>query len=279
MLLREKEGEEAPSRMSAMERFLQNLIDQRPSKRRSPGIAGFLSKQGVGRRDPGDPQWIVYAEEDFTRAEVLLRSEGFPQLKSEKPPARPVRRGRDSHRNLLVAVSSLNGDLALPRGARFIAMAAGDAAAIPHEVVLVCQDLRVLQRVHEFAWLNSYVHGRSALVMFRGGAGVSGFRVAACDAALRESTAPVLALVDLDVTGLVAAARLERLEGLCVPSWPTMGRLLAAAKPTPAPRRHPLLEAPTHRDVQHAWQLLRQYSRGVCSADFPAAADDLAQAA
>lgn len=272
---REKEGEEAPSRMSAMERFLQNLVDQRPAKRRSPGVAGFLSKQGVGHPDPNDPRWILYGDDDFARAEALLRSEGLPPLKAERPTAKPIRRSPESHRNLLVAVSNLNGGPELPRGVRFLAMAACDAAAMPHEVLLVCQDIRVLQRIREFTWLQDYLGGRSALVLFRGGAGVSGFRVAACEAAMRESKAPVLAIVDVDTTGLVAAARLERLERLCVPSWPIVGRLLAASKATPAPRRHPLLEMPTHEDVARAWRLLRQYSRGVSSADFPVRADSI----
>lgn len=270
---RGNEGEGAPSRMSATERFLQNLLDQRPAKRRSPGVAGYLSKQGVGQPDPHDPRWILYGDEDSSRAEALLRSEGLPPLKVERPSAKPIRSTPDAHRHLLVAVSSLNGGPELPKGVRFLAMAACDAAAMPHEVLLICQDIRVLQRIREFTWLQDYLGGRSALVLFRGGAGVSGFRVAACEAAMRESKAPVLAIVDLDTTGLVAAARLERLERLCVPSWPIVGRLMAASKATPAPRRHPLLEMPTHEDVERAWRLLRQFSRGVSSADFPVLAD------
>lgn len=272
---REEAGGEAPSRMSAMGRFLQNLVDQRPAQRRSPGIAGFLSKQGVGRSDPADPRWILYGPEDFARAETLLRSEGLPPLEVERRAPRRVRPSPEGHRNLLVAVSNLNGGPDLPEGVRFLAMAASDAAAMPHEVLLICQDIRVLQRIREFTWLHDYLDGRSALVLFRGGAGVSGFRVAACEAAMRESKAPVLAIVDLDTTGLVAAARLERLERLCVPSWPTVARLLGASRATAAPRRHPLLEMPAHEDVQRAWRLLRQYPRGLSSVDFPVVADNL----
>lgn len=275
---REKEGgEEAPSRMSAMGRFLQNLVDQRPAKRRSPGIAGFLSKQGVGRSDSSDPRWIIYGADDFARAEALLRSEGLPPLRVEAPATKPVRHSPEAHRNLLVAVSYLNGGPDLPKGVRFLAMAACDVVAMPHEVLLICQNIDVLQRIREYSWLQDYLGGRSALVLFRGGAGVSGFRVAACEAVMRESQAPVLAIVDLDTTGLVAAARLERLERLCVPSWPIVARLLGASRATSAPRRHPLLEMPAHEDVQRAWGLLRQHSRGVSSADFPVIADSFAR--
>lgn len=141
-------------------------------------------------------------------------------------------------------------------------MHAHDALKIPHHAVLLCQSLRVMHEVHKLPWLDRYIRGRRTLVLFRGGAAATGFTVSAARLVLHASQAPVLALVNIDTVGLAAAARAQRLEALCIPSWAVLERHKATGS-TPAARANQLLDSAQHPDIERAWKLLRWNPRGI----------------
>ncbi|MDF2461862.1 MAG: hypothetical protein K0Q43_97 [Ramlibacter sp.] len=267
-----------PGRMNSMGRFLQKLLQERPRRRRSPGIAGYLKKQGVGATDPEDPRYIVYAEEHFERAEHLLRAAGLPLVCPEPEKVTPSMRPASLNRSVQpavdtskssdsepVAVSGLNGAIDLPAGSMYLVMTAADAAAVPHDVVMYCQNLLSLTQLQQNKWVMEALRGRRVLALWRGGAGVPRFNVFASDRVIAESGAPVMALVDITVAGLSAAARLPRLERLCVPSWTHLERQLRAGSAEPVPSKYQVLDSATHPDIARAWKVLRWYPRGVAT--------------
>lgn len=74
--------------------FLRHLVEEKPDRRRSPGIAGSLVKLGIGSRE--DSTWVTYQPADFLRAELLLRqndshkhvSDGVPRSGGSSRPRR-----------------------------------------------------------------------------------------------------------------------------------------------------------------------------------------------
>jgi hypothetical protein len=259
-------------RMSAVQRFLQKLIVQHPERRRSPGVAGYLCKMGVGTQDPKDPTWVVYKPEDFSRAEIFLREAGLPTEPSRKSTSKSKGAAEveaaSPATNEFVAMAALNSPSLLPKGALYAVMRAHDAANIPHDVVLICQHLRTLKRIHQFNWLDRYLKGRRALALFKGGRGASGFSVSGAKLTVHLSNAPALALVDLDMAGLVVAARIPRLEALCVPSWPQFEQQQDVLV-RQAPTFNHQLDSASHPDIVRAWKLLRANPRGLSADCFP----------
>jgi hypothetical protein len=179
---------------------------------------------------PSDDGWVLYESGDFARAVDFLEERAQPAAVPPQPlvaPAAPPVRSRAAgplvvpdlwSRPDLVAVTTMNGGLQLPASGRCVVMDRLEAANIRHDVILLCQNIRELLRVSKYLWLEQLVQNRATLVVFRGGVGLHGCTVASSDFLLRCSTAPVLALVDIDSTGLAVAARVPRLERLCVPS-------------------------------------------------------------
>jgi len=260
-----KNDSEINGSMSAIARFLQTLLAERPERRRSPGVAGYLRKKGVGEQDPKDPRFILYRAEHFERAEALLRSAALPvtpqpkEAPSRKP--RPRRAGRVPHAaDQILSVAVYPVGSTSPRQALHVVMTAADAARVPHDVIVVCQEMSALQAARNAGWLEHYLGERRALLLFRGGIANTGYTVRAAHAVLDLSPAPVLGLVNMDSAGLVIASRLPRLEGLCV-SWDSLERQ-AGEQLHVAPRRNSALDAATHADVKRAWALLRTLPAG-----------------
>lgn len=248
----------AAGRMSAIERFLQNLLAERPERRRSPGVAGYLCKKGVGEPDPRDPRWIVYRPEHFVRAEALLRGAALP---TEPPPKTPP--PRKSRARSQVAGTNLEDRVAVfalsepwPAEMLYAVMRAADASRVPHDVIVLCQDIAALHSAREADWVHRQVGDRRALLLYRGGIANTGFAVRTSTAVLANSHAPVLAITNLDATGLLVAARLPRLESICVPSWDRLERYAYASRSKRA-RVIRLLDDATHCDVKRAWALVR----------------------
>lgn len=254
--------------------FLRSLVAEKPDRRRSPGVAGQLAKQGIGAVSK-DPSWVNYELQHFELAKQALLAAGI-ELKPPKaarpprtPAVRPMNAGAD-----LVAVRAVNSDLALPAGVCFMAMNRQDALKLRHEVVLVCESALLLQELPAYGWLQDYLRRRSTLVIYRGGSG--GFRISACDELLRQSRAPVLALVAFTPPGFAMAARLPRLEAVCVP--PT--RLLKPAierdgMSSLASASHALLgkelDAVDHPPFVRAWERWKEFRRSLAAECFPRA--------
>jgi len=253
-----------PGRMSAIERFLQNLLAERPTRRRSPGVAGYLCKKGVGEPDALDPRWIVYRPEHFIQAEALLRDAALPTTAPPKrPPERKPRPRATTTRPDLDRVAVFPSGQSWPREVLYAVMKAADAARLQHDVILLCQDLNALHLARRTPWVVSYIGNRRALMLFRGGVANSGFAVRASAALIQRSQAPVLALVDLDAKGLTVAARLPRLEAICVPSWDEVERHTGHSTERGPQRVNRLLDGATHRDVKRAWAVIRSLPSGI----------------
>jgi hypothetical protein len=152
--------------------FLRNLVANRSSQLRSA-----IAKEMAGTEDLGrvHGRAVLYAETDFIKAETKLRNAGYsveaPVLgrrrsdahdaESEKASAAPVTEG-------LVAVVAIGvPGVASPSGS-FLAMEWQQALALPYEVLVVCENLEPMKRIHRYAWLRPYLKGRRALVLFRG---------------------------------------------------------------------------------------------------------------
>jgi hypothetical protein len=248
-------------------RFLQRLIAERPERRRSPGMAGELAKYGVGTRKV---DWVYYADADFLRAGELLAQSGIP-LQAPQPTVVPVAEAAASAVPLkrraadLVAIAPLNGAVAVPPGTQFLAMSFGDAVELPHEVIVVCQTMRSLQRAARWPWVAAQLRGRAALAVYRGGVGSTGFQVFAADSLLQSSHAPVLALVDLDATGLKLATQFPRLEALCHPGRDALAQFLWSLhnKGMPSLRNDLVLDATRIEPVAATWRMLKEFDRGI----------------
>jgi len=262
-----------PGRMSAIERFLQNLLAERPQRRRSPGVAGYLCKKGVGEPDALDPRWIVYRPEHFTQAEALLRDAALPTtVPPKRPPGRKPRPRATTTRPDQDRVAVFASGQSWSGEVLYAVMKAADAARLQHEVILLCQDINALDLARKTPWVASYIGSRRALMLFRGGVANSGFAVRASAALIQRSQAPVLALVDLDVKGLTVAARLPRLEAICVPSWDEVKRHMRHSPEGGPQRVNRLLDGATHHDVKQAWAVIRSLPSGIpISAGLPEA--------
>lgn len=272
---------------SRIGQFLVNLVSEKPERRRSPGVAGFLCKKGIGKKDPSEDGWVVYESGDFARAVDFLEGKTQPvALPPPQPPVAPAAPPVASRaaapvavpdlwsRPDLVAVTTMNGGLQLPASGRYVVMDPQEAANIRHDVILLCQNMRELLRVSNYVWLEQFVQNRTTLVVYRGGVGLPGCTVASSDFLLRCSTAPVLALVDVDSTGLSVAARVPRLERLCVPSWNFVEQQMQPTCGERPARRSERLDGSLHDDVARGWRMLRTFPRGLSAAGFPAQSPD-----
>lgn len=247
-------------------------------------------QEGIGKKDPADDGWVLYESGDFARAVEFLEDRvqtapvapPRPPVAPSAPPARAPAAGPAAVPELwsrpdLVAVTTINGDLQLPASGRYIVMEAREAANMRHEVILLCQNMRELLRVSNYVWLEQFVQNRATLVVFRGGVGLPGCTVASSDFLLRRSTAPVLALVDIDSAGLAVAARVPRLERLCVPSWEFVEQQMQPTCGERPARRIERLDGSQHEDVARGWRMLRTFPRGFPAAGFPAQLPDPVQ--
>lgn len=285
--------------------FLGQLVRDRPTRKRSPGIAGQLANLGIGRRELGDSSFIHYDERDYEAAEAMLcqavPEEGGaarvhisprpPQAREPKPkPLRPRVHAAEAapraapvatrtpavvHAPGLVCLTRLGGSASLPAGTRMLGMPWTAAKDLPHEVLVVCERLDVFLRIADLRWMEAYLVGRDALCVFRGGDSVFGGEAAT--SLIAASTAPVLALVDLHPRSLAAAGRLPRFENLCFPPWPELKSLVDARQSVDAFRRAvavhtPMLDAVTHPAIAAAWRRVRRFGDGIKSSEFPCGA-------
>lgn len=256
--------------------FLRNLVANRSRRLRSAMAQGMANIEDLGRVRG---RAVYYEEADFIKANTKLRNGGYlivapeagrrrseaDDAASEKASAAPVTEG-------LVAVVAINvPGIASPLGS-FLVMSWSEALMLPYEVLVVCENLEPIQRIHRYAWLQPYLKRRSALVLFRGAP--SWFRVDSATRLVAADSRPVLGLFDFDPQGLLMAAKLPRREALCLPPWEFLEPLVIARK------RHDLyadqeagcrslLDACGDQDIALAWAQMRRLTRGLNQEAFP----------
>ncbi|SDC46048.1 hypothetical protein SAMN05444679_103126 [Variovorax sp. CF079] len=256
--------------------FLRGLVANRSAQLRSAIAREMAATQDLGRLRG---MAVHYGPSDFVKAETKLRNAGFSL---EAPVAGGARAdARDAASEKLSAAAVTDGLVAVvplglpgisnPPGS-FLAMHWQDALALPYEVLVVCENLEPMRRMHRYAWMSEYLKGRSALATFRGAP--SWFRVDCAAQLVKADTRPVLALFDFDPQGLVMAAALPRRESLCLPPWEVLEPLVIERK------RHDLfaaqeagcraiLDACQEKDLAQAWARIRRLTRGLNQEAFP----------
>lgn len=260
--------------------FLRRLIEAEPSSRPYSAAAEyFLNAEGIGK---GQGRRVAYTQRDFEVARNLLKARGFelsrqvePVPRSQVQPGESEKWGslRVSERLVAVVPLALPG-VQIPTGS-MLCMDVRQALALPFEVLVFCENLEPMLRLHEYQWLAGFLKGRPALALFRGAPGY--FRTDVANELLVQDHRPVLAFFDFDPKGLSMAASMPRREALCLPP---LDSLEAAAK---GQRRkdlylgsvgvsRPHLEVqPAGGDVGLAWGLMKRLEIGLDQEHFPRA--------
>ena len=258
--------------------FLRRLVAGRFAERRGEGVAARMAEQqGLGTVRGAK---VLYTDADFTHARNILRNRGFeltapsapftrseaPEGGSEKTGALPVMQGQ-----VAVVAVGMSPALVTPEN-RFLAMHWRDALALPYEVLLVCENLEPLLRLHEYRWLADFYQGRPTLALFRGAPGLFGTDAAA--KLIAADDRPTLAFFDFDPKGVSMAASLPRREALCLPPWPELEAATRRAQrqtlftqSAPGSRVH--LDRVQDGEIALAWQRLRRLTLGLNQEGFP----------
>ena len=258
--------------------FLRRLIETEPSSRPFGATAEyFLNVEFIGKVQG---RRVVYTQRDFAAARNLLSSRGFePSRQVEPVPRSQVQPGESEKWGSLrvseglVAVVPLGmPGVQIPMGS-MLCVDVRQALAFPYEVLVFCENLEPMLRLHEYQWLGGFLKGRPALALFRGAPGY--FRTDVANELLVRDHRPVLAFFDFDPKGLSMAASVPRREALCLPP---LDSLEAAVR---AQRRktlylgsvevsRPHLEAqPADGDVGLAWGLMKRLEMGLDQEHFP----------
>lgn len=256
--------------------FLRNLVANR-----SPQLRSAIAKEMADTEDLGRVRGraVYYEEVDFIKAEIKLgnarysivapeagrRRHEADDAASEKAAAAPVTEG------LVAVVADRIPGIATPEGS-FLAMDWKEALALPYEVLVVCENLEPMRRIHRYGWLQPHLNRRRTLVLFRGAP--TWFRIDSARRLVEADTRPVIGLFDFDPKGLAMAALLPRREALCLPPWEILQPLVIDR------RRHDLfgdqvagcratLDACSDPDIALAWERMRLLTRGLNQEAFP----------
>lgn len=256
--------------------FLRGLV-----AKRSKFLNSAIAKEMADAEDLGQVRGraVYYEDADYIKAETKLRNAGYSveagepgrlrseadDAASEKASAAPVTEG------LVAVVADRIPGIAIPEGS-FLAMDWKDALALPYQVLVVCENLEPMRRMHRYGWLQPFLQRRRALVLFRGAP--AWYRIDTASLLIAADTRPTLALFDFDPKGLEMAASLPRREALCLPPWEVLEPLVVERK------RHdlfgdqvagcrPLLDACSDPDIALAWERMRLLTRGLNQEAFP----------
>ena len=256
--------------------FLRNLVANRSPVLRSAIALEMAQAEDLGRLRG---RAVYYEAADFAKAEIKLRNGGYAiaapeagqsrssarDAASEKAFAAPVTEG-------LVAVVAIDlPDIVCPQGS-FLVMPWSSALALPYEVLMVCENLEPMQRIHRYDWLKPFIKRRRTLILFRGAP--SWFRIDSAARIVTNDSRPVLGLFDFDPQGLLMAAGLPRREALCLPPWKVLEPLVVERKRYDlyADQRRgcqALLDACVEPDIAVAWTHMRRLTRGLNQEGFP----------
>jgi hypothetical protein len=256
--------------------FLRNLVAARPLKLHSK-IAHTLSySEDLGRVVGAAVQ---YSDADYAKAETKLRNAGYALQAPSANATRASTQDASSEKHGtapvtldLVAVVPLGlATVQAPPGA-FLAMKWQQAIALPYEVLLICENLEPMLRLHLYPWIAPHLKGRPALALFRGAP--DWFRIDAANRFITADKRPVLAMFDFDPQGLAMAAALPRREALCLPEWEELKPIVMAR------RRADLiadqvdgcrkgLDACEQQDIAQAWRRMGALGYGLQQEAYP----------
>jgi hypothetical protein len=257
--------------------FLRRLIVDRPQSRRRTGLAQSVADlEGVGTIRGAA---VYYDERDFARAANILQTRGYPLTvpagefsRSEAPAGGSEKTGSLPVSNDMVAVVPMGmAHCTVPRGG-FLALPADIAIALSYDVLLVCENMEPLLRLHTYGWLSTYSQARPTLAVFRGAPGF--FRTDVVAQFMLRDTRPTLAFFDFDPMGLFMAASLPRLEAVCLPDFDSLENATRRNH-----RAHlftnsyadcrSFLNSVTKPDISAAWKLLQRLQLGLDQEHFP----------
>lgn len=258
--------------------FLRRLIETEPPFRPYSATAEyFLNTEGIGKVQG---RRVVYSQRDFAAARNLLTSRGFepsrqvePVPRSQVQPGESEKWGARRVSEGLVAVVPLGlQEVQIPTGS-MLCMDVRHALALPYEVLVFCENLEPMLRLHDYQWLAGFLKGRTSLALFRGAPGY--FRTDAANELLVQDHRPVLAFFDFDPKGLSMAASVPRREALCLPPLDSLEAGVRGQRrkdlylgSVEASRPH--LEAqPTEGDVGLCWGLMKRLEMGLDQEHFP----------
>lgn len=148
--------------------FLRRLIETEPPFRPYSATAEYLlNAEGIGKVQG---RRVVYTQRDFEVARILLKARGFePSRQSEPVPRSQVQPGESEKWGALrvsdglVAVVPLGlPEVQIPTGS-MLCMDVRQALALPFEVLVFCENLEPMLRLHEYQWLAGFLKGRPAL--------------------------------------------------------------------------------------------------------------------
>jgi hypothetical protein len=262
--------------------FLRNLVAARPGNLRSK-IAHTLSySEDLGRIRGAA---VFYTEADYAKAATKLSNAGYALQAPDANATRASTQDASSEKHGtapvtqdLVAVVPMGLDTArVPQGA-FLSMKWQQALALPYEVLLVCENLEPMLRLHLYPWLTPHLKGRPALALFRGAP--DWYRVDATHRFIAADDRPVLATFDFDPKGLAMAAALPRREPLCLPAWEELEPIVKER------RRADLfadqvdgcrkgLDGCDQEDIAQAWKRMRGLGYGLQQEAYPESSVDL----
>ncbi|VTU45497.1 hypothetical protein SRS16P2_00177 (plasmid) [Variovorax sp. SRS16] len=257
--------------------FLRRLVADRALVRsRGSTALAIADAEGIGQVRTSS---VTYTEQDHVKAANLLASRGYALAKPEALAPRSDAVGADSEKSNalrvtddMVAVVPIGiPGVECPRAA-FLAMAAPAAAALRFEVLVVCENLEPMRRLHEYTWLGGLLRGRPALAVFRGSPGF--FRVDVASRFVKGDIRPTLAFFDFDPKGLSMAASLPRREALCLPSLndlvlETRKQRRAILFTNSAAASRPHLDLLVDPAIKAAWEAMKLIGYGLGQENFP----------
>ena len=252
-------------------RFLQRLVQDRPTTRLAGSIALYLSSNfsvgvATGRQ-------VTYQNEHFAVASSLLRANELPvrPLAQDARRADAARFGGLSEKAFSAAphagsvavkcigTCSLDGTpLTTPAGT-YMVVTPGVGQRIACERLMLVENLETFRQLETYRWID--YGGVAVLAIYRGDMALS---TSAAIELVRTRAEPIWAFVDFDPAGLRIANALppDRLEKLVLPSWSWLrqaagthrGRQLYDAQ---VPTESPALEGAASAHVRVAWSQMK----------------------
>ncbi len=222
---------------------------------------------------------VYYQSVDFDRAANILRTRGYSLemrtevfARSDAPTGGSEKTGALRVSADMVAVVPIGISSCEVTKGGFLALPIDAALTIPYSVLLVCENLEPICRLHSYTWLNPFYAGRPVLALFRGAPGF--FRTEVAARLIRQDTRPTLAFFDFDPKGLAMAASVPRLQRLCLPD------AIALEAATLSNRRAHLftnsyaqcyryLNTVEQPEIVQAWNCLKRLQIGLDQKHFP----------
>lgn len=258
--------------------FLRRLVESEPAFRQFGETSEyFLHAEGIGQMQG---RRVEYTQRDFAAARSLLSSRGFAlSSQAEAVPRSQVQPGESEKWGSLRVTEGMVG--VVPLGLQGVRIPTGSmlcidvrqALAMSYEVLVFCENMEPMLRLHHYRWLEGMLKGRPALALFRGAPGF--FRTDAAHALLAMDVRPVLAFFDFDPKGLSMAASVPRCEALCLPPLNSLEVGVRAQRrkdlylgSVQASRPH-LESQPAGGEVGLAWRLMKRLEMGLDQEHFP----------